>query len=107
MMTPRLQQRVRETHPELVFLRLNGGVPLASKHTEQGLRLRRRILRREGFREIDRWLTRERLRSGAKVDDILDACALAIAARDFDKRRVLPAGRAPKDARGLKMQIWY
>jgi predicted RNase H-like nuclease len=106
-MTPRLQGRIRETHPELVFWRLNDHKPLASKHTEEGLRLRRRLLRGEGFRELDRWLRRDRIGSGAKRDDVLDACALAVAARDFHQRNVLPRGRAARDARGLKMQIWY
>ena len=53
-MTPRRQKKVRETHPELVFLRLNARKPLPSKHTVEGLRLRRRLLRAQGFREIDR-----------------------------------------------------
>ncbi len=106
-MTPRLQHKIREAHPELVFLRLNGGKPLPSKHTVEGLRLRRSLLRAEGFRELDRWLKRDRIGSGAKRDDILDACALAIAARDFHLSNVLPRGRAEKDTRGLKMQIWY
>lgn len=106
-MTPTLQRKVRETHPELVFLRLNGGAPLPSKHTEGGMRLRRKLLRAEGFRELDRWLMRDRIGSGAKRDDIVDACALAIAARDFAASRVLPRGRVEQDARGLKMQIWY
>jgi predicted RNase H-like nuclease len=106
-MTPRRQNKIRETHPELVFLRLNGGQPVPSKHTEEGLRLRRRLLRGQGFRELDRWLKVDRIGSGAKRDDILDACALAVAARDFHLGNVLPRGRAAKDARGLKMQIWY
>ncbi len=106
-MTPGLQRKIRETHPELVFLRLNGGKPLPSKRTEEGLRSRRRLLRAEGFREIDRWLSVDRIGSGAKRDDILDACALAVAARDFRLRNVLPRGRAAKDQCGLKMQIWY
>jgi predicted RNase H-like nuclease len=106
-MTPRRQRRIYEAHPELVFLRLNGGVPLASKHTEEGVRLRRKLLWASGFRSLDRWLTRDRIGRGAKVDDILDAGALAFAARDAHPKRVLPHGRAPKDARGLEMQIWY
>jgi len=104
-MTPRLQAKLREAHPELAFLRLNRGVPLPSKQTNDGLRLRTKLLRAAGFRGIGRWLAGKR--NGAKPDDILDACALAIAARDFDSSRVLPRGRAPKDSRGLKMQIWY
>jgi predicted RNase H-like nuclease len=104
-MTPRRQAKVREAHPELVFLRLNCGKPLPSKHTEDGIRLRTKLLRAHGFREIDRWLAGDR--QGARPDDILDACALAWAAREFDSSRVLPHGHAEKDARGLKMQIWY
>ena len=106
-MTPRLQLKIREAHPELVFLRLNEFVPLASKHTDVGLRLRRTLLREAGFRELDRWLKVERIGHGAKVDDVLDACALALAARGFHRSRVLPRDPAPRDFRGLKMQIWY
>ena len=107
VMTPRLQHKLREAHPELVFLRLNGGAPLPSKHTEVGLRLRRKLLRAAGFRALDRWLGKTRIGTGAKRDDILDACAVAVAARDGHLRNVLPRGGAAKDARGLKMQIWY
>jgi predicted RNase H-like nuclease len=106
-MTPRLQLNLREAHPELVFLRLNFGRALPAKKTEEGFLLRARLLRREGFAEIKRWIEVERIGTGAKQDDILDACAVAIAARDFGQGNVLPRGPAPKDGRGLKMQIWY
>ena len=66
-----------------------------------------RSVRAAGFRALDHWLRRNRIGSGAKPDDILDACALALAARNFHASRVLPRGRATKDTRGLKMQIWY
>ena len=96
---------IREVHPELVFLRLNGGRPLPPKKSDEGDTLRRRLLKREGFREIDHWLTETRIGAGAKRDDVLDACAVAIAARD-------PAGHVPEgppqlDACGLPMQIWF
>jgi predicted RNase H-like nuclease len=103
--TPDLQARIIETHPELVFRRLNGGVPLPSKKSAEGIALRRALLRSSGFVEIDDWLSTGRRGSGAKVDDVLDACAAALAARDA--RDVLPRGAAPRDARGLAMQIWY
>lgn len=106
-MTSGRQAKIREAHPELVFLRLNDGKPLASKKTEEGLALRVKLLRREGFANIKRWIEVERLGTGAKADDILDACAVAVAARDFDQGNVLPRGRARKDAKGLKMQIWF
>jgi len=95
---------IREAHPELVFLRLNGCKPLPSKKSEDGIRLRRLLLKREGIRTIDKWLAQERLGTGAKCDDVLDACAVAIAARDATS--CVPEGMAPRDAHGLPMQIW-
>ena len=70
---------IREAHPELVFLRLNDRKPLPSKRSEAGIDLRRKMLKREGIRDIDRWLAVERIGTGAKRDDVLDACAVAIA----------------------------
>lgn len=105
VMTAHTQKRIREAHPELVFLRLNFGRPLPAKKSAEGLALRVRLLRREGFSEIGRWT--QSVRGGIKPDDIVDACAAAIAARDFGQGNVLPRGVAPKDAKGLKMQIWY
>ena len=67
--------------------------------------MRTRLLRREGFAELKDWLAAKP--AGAKADDILDACATAIAARDFTQGNVLPRENAAKDATGLKMQIWY
>lgn len=96
---------IRETHPELVFLHLNGGAPLPTKHSGQGLALRRALLMSAGFSELDHWLAVERRGTGAKRDDVLDACAAALAARDL--HGVLPDGDAPCDSRGLPMQIWF
>jgi predicted RNase H-like nuclease len=96
---------VREVHPELVFLRLNNGAPLPPKKSEEGDCRRRELLKRAGFREVDRWLNHDRIRTGAKRDDVLDACAAAIAAREPTGR--LPEGEPPLDRHGLPMQIWY
>ena len=96
---------VREVHPELVFLRLNGNKPLPPKKTEQGDALRRRLLKRQGFRAIDRWLDKARIGSGAKRDDVLDACAVAIAARD--PKGSLPDGEPSLDKYQLPMRIWF
>ena len=106
-MTSGRQRTIREVHPELVFLRLNFGRPLRSKKTEAGIAERLSLLKRERFTELKQWIEVDRLGTGAKPDDILDACAAAIAARDFSQGNVLPRGGAPKDAKGLKMQIWY
>lgn len=96
---------IREAHPELVFLRLNGNVPLLSKHTEEGLALRHRLLMANGFSDLDDWLIVRRARTGAQRDDVLDACAVALAARDCVG--CLPKGDAPRDALGVPQQIWF
>lgn len=96
---------VCETHPELVFLRLNGGTPLPSKHKPEGLALRKHLLSVQGFAELDAWLDRTRIGVGAKRDDVLDACAAAIAARDMVNS--VPEGTPPRDLKKLPMQIWY
>ena len=96
---------IREVHPELVFLRLADRKPLPSKKSEEGIALRRRLLHRNGFEDIDRWLAEARIGTGAKPDDVLDACAVAIAASD--PAGCLPEGLPPRDAHGLPMQIWF
>jgi predicted RNase H-like nuclease len=96
---------VREVHPELLFWRLNGSAPLPSKKSAQGIALRRTLLAQSGMRHIDRWLTAERIGSGAKPDDVLDACAVAIAARA--PAGSVPEGPPPRDAHDLPMQIWF
>ncbi|MBR1219830.1 DUF429 domain-containing protein [Bradyrhizobium sp. U87765 SZCCT0131] len=103
--TPERQRRVIEAHPELVFWRLNGHTPLPRKKDADGLALRRALLLSAGFAALDDWLDHARIGTGAKADDVLDACAMAIAARDA--RASCPEGPAPRDTRGLKMQIWY
>jgi predicted RNase H-like nuclease len=106
LMTSRRQARVRESHPELIFQRLNGGTPLPSKKTHDGMRRRRRILLDRGFASIDAWLD-QRTGTGAKPDDVLDACACAVAAKEACEERRLPRKRQPPDAKGLKMGIWF
>lgn len=94
-----------ETHPELVFQRLNNGQSLPSKKSEAGISLRRKLLERDGFSDIDEWLSDARIGTGAKGDDVLDACAAAIAARD--RAGCVPEGTPPVDEHGLAMQIWF
>lgn len=60
LITPELQTRLMETHPELVFWRLNEHLQLANKKTEAGRERRLALLRREGLAEIEGWLSRRR-----------------------------------------------
>ena len=96
---------IREVHPELVFLRLNAGRPLPSKKSGDGLSMRHTLLRRAGFADIGKWTRQLRRGTGAKPDDVLDACAVAIAARAPAGR--LPGGAPPVDCCGVTMQIWF
>jgi len=100
--TPRRQTWLLEAHPELAFRRLAGGHVLPGKKTAEGRRLRRDLAAASGFAEIDTWLA-QLAGTGAGADDLLDACALALAAR---RPRRVQSPRAA-DARGLAMDIWY
>ncbi len=104
---PADQARVREVHPELVFLRLNHGRPVPRKISAEGRALRLDLLTRAGFAGIAALLDHFPRRA-AGPDDVLDAAACALAARDMLKGRATRLPPAPRlDARGLKMEIWY
>ena len=100
--TPAQQRTVREMHPERVFLRLNKLAWIDSKKTNAGLNGRRQLLAEEAFSQLDSW--RISLRgTGVKEDDLFDACAGALAAQNPARVNA----KTQKDARGLKMDIWY
>ena len=105
-LNPQAQEKLRECHPELVFRRLYNGHPVDNKHTPQGRSQRRELL--SFIRNLDDLLP-ARLGTGAKEDDVLDACACAVAAMDCanGKHNVVPNEKSPTDLRNLVMQIWY
>lgn len=112
VMTPALQARVVECHPELAFWRLNGEMSLSlpkkvrSHPSPQGLELRRALLRRAGFGES--FLARHPWRRAeAGPDDLLDACACAASALGIAVGRGSRFPDCPPiDPRGLRMEIW-
>ncbi len=110
LMTPALEARVYEVHPELAFWRLNGGKAMRlpkkirNRANPAGLDERRELLTRFGF-ESD--FLRQRPPAGSGPDDLVDACVNAVIAE-----RIL-AGTAdsfpadpPRDRRGLRIAIW-
>jgi predicted RNase H-like nuclease len=101
-MTPARQATIGEAHPELIFWNLAGCVRLEPKTSPRGREQRVALLRDRGFTEIERWLT---LRYGTGIgrDDLIDACACAVAARDSTQR----VGGEEVDPRGLRMEINY
>ena len=102
VMTPARQATIGEAHPELVFWNLAGRVRLANKASVQGREQRVALLRDRGFTGLERWLT---LRHGTGIgrDDLIDACACSLAARDSTQR----VGGREIDPRGLRMEINY
>jgi predicted RNase H-like nuclease len=106
-MTPELQSRVYEVHPELCFWAMNGRAPMTyAKTTRPGAEHRRDALIGAGKPEdfIDAALDR----TEARVDDVLDACAALWTARRIhaEKAERMP-GSPVHDARGLDMAIWF
>jgi predicted RNase H-like nuclease len=101
--------RMRETHPEVCFRLLNGGVPIPEpKRTRRGLLLRRRLLERwiPGSGDAYRAGLERYPRTALAHDDILDAMVLAAVARLalIHGIRTLPR-KPPADGRGLPMEM--
>lgn len=112
LMSPLAQERVFEAHPELAFRHVNGGRPLnARKHTEAGRQERIRLVREIfGERLPDAMAARRQLGATAMgIDDVLDACVLSHVAWLIRQREAyrVPATEPPRDARNLRMEIWF
>jgi predicted RNase H-like nuclease len=90
--------RLVEIHPECSF-RMMAGEPLPSKHTADGLRLRRDLLLPEFGPVVD--LRPHR----AAVDDVLDAYAVLWSAERFARGDHVTLGDGSVDALGLPMRI--
>ena len=102
IVTPELQRTVCEAHPELIFWHRNDRKALANKKSKEGRDQRIELLKAEGFNDIEAMLGR-RLGTGIGRDDLIDACACAIAARDSKSS----VGDDKLDALGLRMEICY
>jgi len=100
--TPDRQETIGEAHPELIFRRLANHVCLATKKSALGREQRIKLLAALGFAKLPKWLT-QRYGTGIARDDLIDACACAIAARDSTAR----LGGDEVDDRGLRMEINY
>jgi predicted RNase H-like nuclease len=101
-MTPQLQGRVFEAHPELAFYELNGGEAVVpNKRHADGRARRWALLESAGI------LRPDRPHAGEAEDDLVDACAeLWIAHRLARSDAVRVPDVPPHDARGLRMEIW-
>lgn len=107
LMTPELQKRVREIHPEILFWALNGQKPIElNKKTAPGQAQRHNLLQKI-FTDIDSILGQATV-SGYAMDDALDAIAAAFTAGQavIGNAKTLPEN-PPLDSKGLKMEMLY
>jgi predicted RNase H-like nuclease len=96
MMTPDLQRRVIEVHPELCFTMLAGKPAVHCKSTRKGFEERKKLLPIKWHEE----------KLAAKPDDVLDSLAVAWVAHEFAHGRARRIPAAPEmDERGLRMEI--
>lgn len=106
--TPQLQQRVHEIHPEISFWALNGKKPM--QHNKKRLigRNERMRLLSPIFPDVRQLIAKARRTKQVAPDDILDALVAAWAAGQavVGKGKTLPED--PKvDSKGFTMEILY
>ena len=107
LLTPSVQERVREGHPEVAFACLSGEPMTYSKKEPAGVTERRRVLRAAGY-DLDRLEACLPPGGKAGIDDLLDACVLHdVACRILDGSAQALPGNEERDSRGLLMQVWH
>jgi len=117
VMTPELQTKVFEAHPELAFARLNQNIPCQNnKKKLNGKMERREILRRVGLINIDHlfdrakelnWMLNETASKPViSHDDLLDSAALACTAYAKLSNKAIHCYCETKDKKGLRVEIW-
>jgi predicted RNase H-like nuclease len=106
LMTPVLQRRVREIHPEVSFWVLNHKKPTRYKKTRLIGRNERMKLLAPIFSELERIVAEARKPKEVAPDDILDALVAAWTAGQvvLGKAETLPKN-SELDSKGLRMEI--
>jgi len=105
-----LRESVFESHPELIFMNLNGGMIYQKKNTKKGLRHRLGLIvdREEVADDFFRDIKEEFRRNQVDEDDIVDSMALALAAKRSIEEGIKTIPKDPPvDSEGLKMAIHY
>ncbi|HSG81319.1 MAG TPA: DUF429 domain-containing protein [Gemmatimonadota bacterium] len=106
-LSPDLQLRIREVHPELSFATMNSGEPMShSKKSKAGYEERLEQLE-VYFPEVRGALECTTSRAVGR-DDVLDAYAAAWTAWRMARGKAHYVPQTPElDSRGLRMGIWY
>ncbi|MFN3130085.1 DUF429 domain-containing protein [Roseibium sp.] len=110
LMTPALEERVHEVHPELAFWRLNGEAEMSlpkkvkSRANPEGLDQRRDLLVSKG---LPKPFLDQKPPRGCGRDDLLDAAANSLIAERIFNRQAEPfPENYQRDGKGLRMAIW-
>ena len=117
IITPQLQQRVIEGHPEFAFCELAGAPMRHKKSKPRGRAERLAVLQERAgsgrcrhFVEIERVFAEERCRftrRQVRLDDLIDAYVmLRVAVRFVAGRAARIPEHPPRDRRGLRMEMW-
>jgi predicted RNase H-like nuclease len=108
VMTPALQRRVFEVHPEVCFCSLAGRPVEEKKDGEAGYERRRELLANEAGWKIWSRAEAQQAVMGGAPDDLLDAAVAAWTAVKVTKGlETRLTGSSELDARGLRMEIVY
>jgi predicted RNase H-like nuclease len=103
LMTPDLQSRLAEVHPEVSFRLMKGQELAHAKKKAEGRAERRTLLEQAGF-PLGKLASPPK--GGWGEDDVLDACACAWSALRLAQGKGLRLPEVPEyDARGLRMEI--
>ncbi|MFM9957347.1 MAG: DUF429 domain-containing protein [Phycisphaerales bacterium] len=106
-MTPALQERIVEVHPELCFKQMAGATMAAAKREPAGRAARIEALGAAGLAFVTTACESLKSKSAVADDDIIDAHAALWTARRFalgTARQILRT--PPIDAKGLRMEMW-
>lgn len=107
---PDFKEKVFESHPELLFMNLNGGMIYQKKKIKKGLRHRLGLIvdREEVADDFFRDIKEEFRRNEVEEDDIVDSMALALGAKKSLKKEMKTLPESPeKDSEGLIKAIHY
>lgn len=112
-MSPAMQERVMEIHPEVAFWAMNGERALElpkkvkSRPNAPGLELRRGLLAAQGYTPGELERARSWPLSKAGPDDLLDAMACSWSAARIVRGEARRFPEMPQiDEKGLRMEIW-
>lgn len=105
LMTPEMQNRVYEVHPEICFADKAGRCMQFRKKDKAGQDERLAILKSAGFRKVESAFSAFK-RTQVAIDDILDACATIFTAIKIANGTAKCTSKPQYDSKGLRMGIW-